>query len=140
VEVVACATGLLGLDPDPWNNTPGTAQATTVACGSSRLFSGTTVPVGTDDWFKVSYALTPECPELKITLTINGLSAVRFDLMGSDLVKLNGNGHDGAGCYETGTSITSPNPVWIRVWAPYVRANYVLALEEGGSISRCPLT
>jgi hypothetical protein len=139
LEQIACVTGLLGLATDPWNNTFGTAAAVTVACGGTSQFNGTTVPVGTSDWFKVSYTLTSACPELRIRISSAASNPVRFDLLNANGVMLNGDGHELNGCYQLSTSIVSPNPVWIRVWAPYQGSSYVLVVDEGGPASNCPL-
>ena len=138
-SVVACVTGLTGLTADTWNNTPSSARAVTLTCGQAADFVGTSVPIGTNDWFKVSYTPTATCPQLEIALTTNVGSAFRFDLTGPNGVPVNANGYELLGCYQTHTWISSPNPVWIRVWAPYVRANYVLRVQETGSTPNCLL-
>jgi len=129
--VIACVIGLAdgALAPDSWNNTPSTAAALTLTCGTSSQVVGTTVPVGTNDWFKVTYALTATCPSLRIRLVTNPNNWARFDVTDADGVRLNHNDYETSG-FEFGATITSPNPVWIRVWSPYIRTNYVLAIDE----------
>lgn len=138
-QVVACATGPTGLSPDSFNNTPNSAHAVSLACGQAAAFSATTVPLGTSDWFKVSFTPTAICPNLEVSLTTNPGNVMRFDIVDSDLHVLNTDGYTVHGCYQLHTWLTSPNPVWIRVWAPYVRTNYVLTLSEVGSTSNCSL-
>jgi len=128
---IGCAVGPTGLTPDSWNNTPNGAETVSVACGGAVSRTGTTVPIGTNDWFKVSYALTSACPGLRIRLTANVSQSVRFDVTDANGTRLNGNGYELNGGLQLGWTFTSlPNPVWVRVWSPFVRANYTLVIDE----------
>jgi hypothetical protein len=137
LKEIACVTGNAALAADTWNSTPLSATAVTIGCGSARVFNGTTVPAGTNDWFKVSFTLAAGCPALHIRI-VNGLGgAARFDVTNTNGIKLNGSPFENNGCFDTDVSITSPNPVWIRVWSPYVRSSYTLSIFEDGTAT-CP--
>ncbi|HXI80104.1 MAG TPA: hypothetical protein VNM34_04720 [Verrucomicrobiae bacterium] len=127
--VVACALSIGNLTPDSLNNTLATASAVTMTCGSGRSFNGTTVPYGSSDWLKVTYTLTSGCTGLRIRFTNNVSQLARFDITDANGVLLNGDGHSVSG-FQFDTTIASPNPVWVRVWAPYVGTIYTLSLED----------
>jgi hypothetical protein len=139
-STIACLRGTTGLSADPWNNTPASADAVTVSCGMARDFSGNTYPAGTSDWFKVSFSTSASCPNLEVVLTSNPGNSMRFDITDKNAVPLNTDGYEVQGCFQQHVFLTSPNPVWIRVWAPLgVMTTYTLRVQEVGTTSNCSL-
>jgi hypothetical protein len=130
VAVAACVFDIGTVTSDGLNNTLATASQLTMTCGTTRTINGSTVRYGTSDWFKVTYPpITSGCLSLRIWITSGPSSYARFDITDANGVLLNGDGQTVSG-YQFDDSIASPNPVWIRVWAPYVGVNYSLTLED----------
>ena len=73
--------------------------------------------------------MTSGCTGLRIRFTNNVSQLARFDITDANGVLLNGDGHSVSG-FQFDTTIASPNPVWVRVWAPYVGTIYTLSLED----------
>ena len=129
VGVIACVFSIGTPAVDAFSNSRLSPTDLAVACGGSRIVSGTTVPYGSSDWFKLSWTPTSTCPTVRIRFTTNPNSLARFDITDSDGVLLNGDGEHLNGS-QLGTTVTGPSPLWIRVWAPYVGLGYTLAIDQ----------
>jgi hypothetical protein len=123
---IGCAVEGPASTPDPWNNDFASAENITIGCGGSAARTGSINPAGTSDWFKVSY--TPAtCSSLKVTVQTPPGGIARFDLLDEHAVKLNNIG----GGTEIGWSFpvaATPNPVWVRMWSPYVTTPWTLSV------------